>query len=551
MKGPKEKAHPRMRHTLQLLVLLLCCVSGSVNVAEHHCISKEIEKKVGPRTTAVVLELPTRGRGMMRALAASDDEWAPIRFQVFTEDLNDPTKYCTAEGQLRPDFFGGTVECKEKDILTEEKKSIILNSLLPRAFKMHSERLLVKPLTDRVIVPTHSSGICAQFTIPSSHHTVGVTGADMYLYVSAGPTKGLTVAWATSCSQLANGRPVTGVMNHGPSSVTDSVYSVRVVVHEIAHALGFIVELMKERNMLTEVKGVRGKEKVLQVSSPKTVEKTREHFNCMSATGMELEDGGAEGTSSSHWKRRNAKDELMAGISGVGYYTALTMAAFEDTGFYKANWGKEEPMSWGNNSGCALLTEKCAINGVTQYPEMFCTAETDVFLCTSDRLALGHCTILLYDVPLLPEYQYFSNPKLLGSPDSLMDFCPYIELHENTGCNNGDATVMPGSRVGPRSKCLKGDGLADSMGLTGDVCAEVSCEKGEVSVRYLGDDNWHKCPEGSSITPTGHFTEGRILCPKYDDVCTVIDACRGGGGVITLLSAFPSIPLILLVLIFM
>ncbi|RNC49149.1 GP63 group I member a protein [Trypanosoma cruzi] len=533
-----------------LLVPLLCCVSGSVAVAEHHCISDEIEKKVGPRTTAVVLELPTRGGGMIRALTASDPDWAPIRFQFFTEDLNDPSRYCTAEGQIRPDFTGGTVECKREDILKEEKKSIILKSLVPRALKMHTDRLLVRPLMGRVIVPEFLSGVCAQFTIPSSHQIEGVTGADMYLYVSAAPVKGSALAWATSCSALPDGRPVVGVVNYGPSSVTDSEYSVRVVVHEIGHALGFAVEIMEERNMLKEVKGVRGKAKVLQVSSPKTVEKTREHFNCVNATGMELEDEGGERTASSHWKRRNAKDELMAGNEGIGYYTALTMAAFEDTGFYRANWGKEEPMSWGNNSGCALLTEKCVINGVTKYPEMFCTAESRLFSCTSDRLGLGHCTIELYDAPLPPQYQYFSNPKLGGSPGFFMDFCPYIEAYFNTWCTDGEADVMRGSRVGPTSKCLKGDGLADFMGRIGDVCAEVSCDKGEVSVRYLGDDAWHKCPEGSSITPTGLFTGGRILCPKYDDVCIVFNTINGTGDVSSLLSAFPPIPLVMLVLIF-
>ncbi|EKG01091.1 surface protease GP63, putative,metallopeptidase, putative [Trypanosoma cruzi] len=515
-----------MRHTLLFQVLLLCCVSGSVAVAEHHCISDEIEKKVGSRTTAVVLELPTRESGMMRALTASAPEWAPIRFQFFTEDLNDPSKYCTAEGQILPDFTGGTVECKREDILTEEKKSIILNSLIPRALKMHTDRLLVKPLTGRVILPGYSSVACAQFTIPSSHHTVGVTGADMYLYVSAGSTKGSTLAWAAACSQLADGRPVVGVVIYGPSFVTDSEYGVRALAHEIAHALGFTLEKMNERKMLKEVKGVRGKAAVVQVSSPKTVEKTREHFNCMSATGMELEDEGGP-TTSSHWKRRNAKDELMAGKEGIGYYTALTMAAFEDTGFYKANWGKEKPMSWGNNSGCALLTEKCVINGFTQYPEMFCTAESSPLLCTSDRLALGYCTIHLYDIPLPPQFQYFSNPKLGGESDHLMDFCPYVRPNIKTRCSNGNASVMRGSRVCPTSKCLKGDGLADSVGFIGDVCAEVSCDKGEVSVRYLGDDAWHKCPEGSSITPAGLFTEGRILCPKYDDVGIVIDTING------------------------
>ncbi|EKF30143.1 surface protease GP63, putative,metallopeptidase, putative, partial [Trypanosoma cruzi marinkellei] len=298
-----------MCHTLQLLVLLLCCVSGTVAAAEHHCISDEIEKKVGPRTKAVVLELPTRERGMIQALTASASEWAPIRFQVFAEDLEDPSKYCTAEGQIRPDFTGGTVECKKEDIFTPEKRSILLKSLLPRAFKMHTDRMLVEPLTSLLIVPRFTSAICAQFTIPSSHHTLGVIGADMYLYVSAGPTQDSSLAWATSCSRAPNGRPVVGVINYGPKFITDSVHSVRVSVHEIAHALGFTVRVMGKRNMLKEFEGVRGKAKVLQVSSPKTVEKTREHFNCMSATGMELEDeGGGEGKVSSHWKRRNAKD---------------------------------------------------------------------------------------------------------------------------------------------------------------------------------------------------------------------------------------------------
>ncbi|EKF28163.1 surface protease GP63, putative,metallopeptidase, putative, partial [Trypanosoma cruzi marinkellei] len=260
---------------------------------------------------------------MMRALTASDTEWAPIRFQVFAEDLNDPSKHCTAEGQLRPDFTGGTVECKKEDILTEEKKSIILRSLLPRAFKMHSDRLLVRPLRDWIVVPRYSSGICAQFTIPSFHHTLGVTGADMYFYVSAGPTKGLTLAWANSCLKLPTGRPVVGVMNYGPKFVTDSVYSVRVLAHEVTHALGFLFRIMKKRKMLKKVKGVRGKAEVQQVSSPKTVEKTREHFNCMSATGMELEDeGGPTNSIVALEETQTQKDELMAGVVGVGYYTA-------------------------------------------------------------------------------------------------------------------------------------------------------------------------------------------------------------------------------------
>ncbi|RNE97898.1 surface protease GP63 [Trypanosoma rangeli] len=267
---------------------------------------------------------------------------------------------------------------------------------------------------------------------------------------------------------------------------------------------------------------VRGKENVLVVSSPKTLEKTRAHFNCASAPGMELEDEGGGATPSSHWKRRNAKDELMAGFPGAGYYTALTMAAFEDMGFYRAQWSMAEQMPWGSNSGCELLTEKCLTDGVTRYPEMFCGARRELMKCTSDRLALGICKITTYPNPLPSQFQYFSNPRRGGLLGDLMDYCPFIGELEGTRCfDGGDVRHMRGCRIGPSSRCLKSDGLRDFAGLIGDVCAEVSCDDdGDVLVRYLGNDTWHVCPEGSSITPTGPvFRGGNIVCPRHIEVC--------------------------------
>ncbi|RNF06497.1 putative surface protease GP63 [Trypanosoma cruzi] len=62
---------------------------------------------------------------------------------------------------------------------------------------------------------------------------------------------------------------------------------------------------------------------------------------------MELEDeGGTREKEVPHWKGRHARDELMPPAVGAGYYTALTMAAFEDMGYYRVNWRMAEPMSW-------------------------------------------------------------------------------------------------------------------------------------------------------------------------------------------------------------
>ncbi|RNE98465.1 surface protease GP63 [Trypanosoma rangeli] len=181
-----------------------------------------------------------------------------------------------------------------------------------------------------------------------------------------------------------------------------------------------------------------------------------------------------------------------------------------------------EQMPWGSNSGCELLTEKCLTNGVTRYPEMFCRSPSNLMECASDRFAVGNCRIYRFASPLPATFQYFRNPRRGGLFGELMDYCPFIFSYEGTQCINGDADVIRGSRIGPRSRCLKTRRLRDSFGFTGDVCAEVSCDNDTVSVRYLGDDVWHACPEGKRITPTGSvFRGGKIVCPRRIEVCYV------------------------------
>ncbi|RNF22369.1 surface protease GP63 [Trypanosoma conorhini] len=125
---------------------------------------------------------------------------------------------------------------------------------------MHVDRLQVKPLTGTLVVPKFGAGnICGAFAIPRSHHTTGVSGADMLLYAAAAPTEGHAIAWALGCAELHTGRPVVGVINFGPESANDSESSVRVAVHEIAHTLGFHINVMQRHKMVSHASGLRGK----------------------------------------------------------------------------------------------------------------------------------------------------------------------------------------------------------------------------------------------------------------------------------------------------
>ncbi|KEG06672.1 putative surface protease GP63 [Trypanosoma grayi] len=503
-----------------LTVALLLCSDESLALLEHLCIFDKLRRHGDVLPIAVVRETARKGEGLWHLFTAAVPGWAPIRIKVFTEDMKSPDKYCTKEGEMRPDFRGENVLCQKGDILTPERNATIINELIPAAVKLHADRLLVRPVMGDLVVPEFSGGLCMHFAIPSSHHKAGVSDADMILYAAAGPTNGMTLAWAMTCSWLRSGRPASGVMNFGPKSITATSLSIRTTAHEIAHALGFNYEQMVILKMISTVRGVRGKNSVMVVSSPKTKEMAQKHYNCSTVEGMELEDEGGQGTARSHWERRNAKNELMAGMSGAGYYTALTMGAFEDMMFYKANWGMEEHMRWGHNSGCKLLEEKCLVNGVSAYPDMFCNKSTGGAMhCTFDRQALGYCSLASHEKPLPEEYQYFESPSVGGQAEALEDYCPTIFPHANYWCADSSGLTVPGSRMGPTSRCLKGDALHLDANAIGDVCGEVSCNDGTVSVRYLGDDTWYPCPEGGHITPNVTFLSGRILCPNYADVC--------------------------------
>ncbi|ORC86548.1 surface protease GP63 [Trypanosoma theileri] len=296
-----------MRCIPHTVVLLLCCTIACFASAEHRCIFDKIARKAGTPTTVVVREVPHQRSSGEQAMAISSSTWETMRFRVFTEDIENSSRYCTSASDVRPDFTGDIVQCTEGDVLTSAMRSAIMDRLIPQAVQMHVDRLHVLRTGGNIVVPTYT-GLCGEFTIPSDHHTVGVSNADMVSYAAAGPTSGSTLAWATTCSALIIGRPVVGVMNFGAQVATDTEHNVRVATHEIAHALGFSIDALMVHTSLVAMPGLRGKNSVLVVASPRTLEKTRANFNCSTAPGMELEDEGGSGTALSHWGRRNAKD---------------------------------------------------------------------------------------------------------------------------------------------------------------------------------------------------------------------------------------------------
>ncbi|CCW72274.1 unnamed protein product [Phytomonas sp. Hart1] len=280
--------------------------------------------------------------------------------------------------------------------------------------------------------------------------------------------------------------------------------------------------------MLDKV-SVRNKEQSYVLKSPKVVEVARAHYGCSTMRYVELDDMGGTGTVGSHWKMRNAKDELMAPSDSAGFYTAITIAAMEDTGYYKGNYRNAESMAWGKNAGCVLFDKNCVIDGVSQVPEMFCDDKyysISDYKCTSDRMGIGDCAIAFYFS--LPTYfQYFPNP-IMGGTDFFMDFCPYIKADSDFLCLNGDEEMLPGSVFSESARCFSAV-TKTSIRISDDqnmlsICADVQCDKdtSRYRVRVKGASDFVDCPPGTTILISdysGEFKSGAITCALYEDVC--------------------------------
>ncbi|KAK6050041.1 hypothetical protein COOONC_12454 [Cooperia oncophora] len=185
-------------------------------------------------------------------------------------------------------------------------------------------------------------------------------------------------------------------------------------------------------------KGVM-KHDVYMVVTPKVREEARRFLNCSTIEGAELENQGGGGTAGSHWEKRVFENEAMTGIATQVYaLSRLTLALFEDSGWYKVNYDKAEDMTWGRNLGCTFAKQSCLTwikrNLVNPYP--FCTMYDDQ-RCSTTRKAKLSCGMTVDRKTVPDEYNYNvrglyrdkKNKEVVGyGTIYAADFCPYYRV---------------------------------------------------------------------------------------------------------------------------
>ncbi|GET86518.1 GP63, leishmanolysin [Leishmania tarentolae] len=462
-------------------------------------------------------------------------QWDTLRIAVSTEDLTDPAYHCSHVGQRVSTHHRFSIPCTADDILTDEKRDILIYYLVPQALQLHTERLKVRQVQGNWKVTGLMGDLCAEFKVPQAHITDGFGDTDFVLYVTSVPSEPGVLAWGTTCQVFSDGRPAVGVINIPAANIV-SRYNhavTRTVAHEMAHALGFNRKLFDAAGILHYRRDVRGKPfSVPVINSSTVVAKAREQYGCDTLKHLEMEDQGGAVSAVSHIKMRNAQDELMAPAAGAGYYTALTMAIFQDLGFYQADFSKAEVMPWGKDAGCALLSEKCMKKNITKWPKMFCNSTEQIFRCPTNRLALGSCVITRNKTAVPPYFQYFTEKHLSGST-ALMDYCPVILGYSSGSCAQSAAaasfSLSAFNIFSDAARCIDGAFKPKRskwpIKSYGAMCANVKCKAATrtYSVQVRGSSHYVRCTPGMKVklsSVSDAFERGGyITCPPYVEVC--------------------------------
>lgn len=465
------------------LALLICAAvtataeASPTGACSHAALHTPIAEL--PRVNAVFgvgreKEEDGSARASARVLSATSASSSnSLRFRV----LMPAGGFCRETGQPYYKSDTGTMgTCGADDVLSPDKMQT-LNSILAAALRFLSSAYRVSTPITSISVP---GDVCGAALLGD---TQTVEDADFVLLVSALPQSGtdsaLTLAWGKPCARLGSdsrNRPVVGQINFLPAllpsanGVTD--LNVHVAMHEITHALGFVslyttlASYVDEDGVWQATGGTQmvyrpqlGK-MVSLVSTPRVLREARRHFGCSYLDGVEIEDMGGGGTAGAHWKKRILFEEALVGVitSSRLFYSSITLAFFEDAGFYEANYEMaEDEFFWGKDAGCDFLYEKCNTLFSQGRPE-FCFGSAKDNRCTLDRLSVGYCDISTFSSPLPSIYQYFGADSRKGGAQPTMDYCPAVTAYENFNCLNPNSAPVQniyGNEFGPSSRCFE------------------------------------------------------------------------------------------------
>jgi len=325
--------------------------------------------------------------------------------------------------------------------------------IIPRSIKVFEKLLRVRRLKRKLKFPLVFN--CERYKVPEYLRTEGVN-SDIVIFPiieeSGEFIKEKIEAAALYCSQSTlDGRPLMGFIEYRPDLLAGDEYHIDyhiwLSIHELMHVFAFNDSLFPY--FIDPITGKKlGQENVMQkqvingmdmnfVVSNKVKELAREHFNCPTAIGVPLENKGSEGSKDGHWNRKAMNGDVMLAKSfGENLISDITLALFEDSGWYKVNYELSNVFFWGKNKGCDFLyckdcfeqnevdTQKHIYRVKSKYPREFCSNFNNP-VCSTHNIFRGSCYVRDTIDKMSSNIKVNPFTQLgFGGSDNYMDYCP-------------------------------------------------------------------------------------------------------------------------------
>ena len=455
----------------------------------------------------------------------------------------------------------------QNNIIKEDRYSLIMNSLRSAASIMSSLISVEKndfkiTLTKDVIISNCKLGEHLYNTDLFETDALSSNSIVIYprfhFFQQTNPKSILSSA--SFCAMNYEGRPLAGYI-YIEGNLTDievrknnaDKYYTMIFLHELTHILIFDKELLKlNKNFVINEDTTILNQKRVMISSKKVLEMARRHFGCENIIGIELENQDYEGRETqevpldkfgNHWDARTMLTDYMTSINyDESVISEITLALFEDSGFYKANYYTGGLFRYGKNQGCNFLNDFCVYGDVSRHKNEFCISE-GTSMCTPGRTHRAMCGLTTYPRDLDVHYRYFTNSRR-GGHLLQTDYCPVAKTNTSMSrtyyyqghCDYGEPeeyTSKLGYQMNNESICLlssltpkNSEELKEYPGNFRALCYKVSCSElnGEKVVIIFIGNNAVICPSsGGQQTLDGYY--GYILCPDYNLICTGTEWC--------------------------
>lgn len=440
---------------------------------------------------------------------------------------------------------GKSYTCTDKDLPDSAKTNYIKELMAYAVDKIQSLLSVVRIEGPLSLQPGEYSPFLTVGNAEVDEHA-NFSDTDLLVYVTMRPA-GSDDVYATgrTVAQDTNQRPILGQINWNlalltpPNEKTDENYALindmyrGVAFHEMLHVLGFSSGLFtrfRDSNGRAWPKPVRQRtvdgRDLTFLATPRVLDAVRNLYGCSAGDagyddliGAVIEDQGGSGTAGSHWEKAAFMDEVMTGTASfVPVISNVTLAALEDSGWYKPDYSQYEWLSWGENKGCKFSTYSCAKSWPTT-GGYFCSDKGKLG-CTYNRKAVGGCQ--MGTLPSLEEkYNYLGTGEV--GTDELADYCPYTRFYSNTWCSRTSTDSTPndyGETYDGTGRCFESSVFSSITSLATQLaykCYPVHCTS-PTDLKVKIGEYWYACPNASTtISPKGYY--GKLHCASAAEIC--------------------------------